>query len=68
MAKTTCAIEFDNNPQKVYFGGQLMSGRVILTLHKAKLVRGALLKCKLVLRLFVTLLNVCLSNADLIQV
>lgn len=41
MARTTCLIEFDNNPQKVFYGGQLLSGQVSLTLHKEKTVRGA---------------------------
>lgn len=40
MAKTSCTIAFDNNPQKVFFGGQTLSGRVVLTLHKEKTVRG----------------------------
>lgn len=40
MAKTSCTIAFDNNPQKVFFGGQTLSGRVVLTLRKEKTVRG----------------------------
>lgn len=40
-ARTTCVIEFDNNAQKVFYGGQLLSGRVTLTLHKEKTVRGS---------------------------
>lgn len=40
MARTTCLIEFDDNPQKVFYGGQLLSGRVTLQLHKEKTVRG----------------------------
>lgn len=41
MARTACVIEFDNNLQKVFYGGQLLSGRVTLTLHKEKTVRGS---------------------------
>lgn len=31
---------FDNNEQRVYYGGQMIEGRVRLTLAKGKIVRG----------------------------
>lgn len=37
---TTCVIEFDNNSEKVFYGGQLLSGKVTLTTTKEKTVRG----------------------------
>lgn len=37
---TQCEIRFDNEPDRVYYGGQMMSGRVTLTLTKEKTVRG----------------------------
>lgn len=40
MSKTTCEIVFDNNPNRVYYGGQTVSGTVTLTLHKEKTVKG----------------------------
>lgn len=40
MSKTTCEIAFDNNPNRVYYGGQTISGSVTLTLHREKTVKG----------------------------
>lgn len=37
---TQCEIRFDNEPERVYYGGQLLSGRVALSLTKEKTVRG----------------------------
>lgn len=37
---TKCDIIFENNFDKVYFGGQLLSGQAIVTLAKEKSVRG----------------------------
>lgn len=37
---TTCDIEFENNPQKVVYAGQLLRGTVRLTLTEEKNVRG----------------------------
>lgn len=37
---TTCDIEFNNNPQKVLYAGQLLSGSVRLVLTEQKTVRG----------------------------
>lgn len=38
---TQCDIVFDNNANKVYFGGQVVTGEVVLTLAKDKIIRGA---------------------------
>lgn len=40
MPETECKIVFINNPDKVFYGGQLLSGRVELTLAESKTVRG----------------------------
>lgn len=37
---TKCDILFENNFEKVYYGGQLLSGQAIVTLSKEKSVRG----------------------------
>lgn len=37
---TKCDIIFENNFDKVYYGGQLLSGQAIVTLAKEKSVRG----------------------------
>lgn len=37
---TKCDILFENNFEKVYYGGQLLSGQAIITLTKEKSVRG----------------------------
>lgn len=37
---TTCVIAFDNNPDKVFYGGQLLTGKVTLTTTKEKTIRG----------------------------
>ncbi|KAG4069549.1 hypothetical protein HA402_006915 [Bradysia odoriphaga] len=37
---TKCDILFENNFEKVYYGGQLLSGQAIVTLTKEKSVRG----------------------------
>lgn len=39
-----CAIEFENNPDKVYYSGQLICGNVQLSLNEKKDVRGVFLK------------------------
>lgn len=36
----TCDIEFDENPLKIYYGGQLLQGSAIITFHKPQTVRG----------------------------
>lgn len=41
---TRCEIRFDNEPERVYYGGQLLSGRVTLSLTKEKTVRGTSLR------------------------
>lgn len=35
-----CDIEFDNNPQGVYFSGQILTGRFTLTVNKVKKMKG----------------------------
>lgn len=42
MSPTSCDIYFDNNPSRVFYGGQLLNGRVVLKLFKEKTVRGLL--------------------------
>lgn len=37
---TNCKIIFDSNEERVYYGGQMIEGRVRLTLAKEKIVRG----------------------------
>lgn len=37
---TTCEIEFENNPDKIIYAGQLLRGTVWLTLTKEKCVRS----------------------------
>lgn len=37
---TSVEITFDNNPQRVYYGGQAVRGKVHLKLAKEKIVRG----------------------------
>lgn len=37
---TKCDIVFENNFEKVYYGGQSISGQAIVTLAKEKSVRG----------------------------
>lgn len=41
---TTCEIEFDNNPAKVIYAGQLLRGTVRLTLTEQKSVRGVYIR------------------------
>lgn len=37
---TTCEINFDDNPDRVYYGGQIVRGTVHLALAKEKTIRG----------------------------
>lgn len=37
---TTCEIDFENNPEKVLYAGQILSGTIKLTLTSEKRVRG----------------------------
>lgn len=37
---TTCEVTFDDNPDRVYYGGQTVRGFVTLTLAKEKNIRG----------------------------
>lgn len=37
---TICEIEFENNPEKVFYAGQILRGTVNLTLAEEKIVRG----------------------------
>lgn len=36
----SCEIVFENNPEKVFYGGQLLRGRVKLTLAEPVTVKG----------------------------
>lgn len=40
MGKTSCEIVFENNPYRVYYGGDEIKGNVIITLHKEKIIKG----------------------------
>lgn len=35
-----CKIDFANNPERRYFAGELLNGRVELTFHDAMKLRG----------------------------
>lgn len=37
---TQCLITFENNLEKVFYGGQLLNGHVELSLTNSKTVRG----------------------------
>lgn len=37
---TTCEVSFDDNPDRVYYGGQIVRGFVTLNLAKEKIIRG----------------------------
>lgn len=37
---TNCEIKFNDNPDRVYYGGQRISGCIHLILAKEKIVRG----------------------------
>lgn len=37
---TTCEIDFENNPEKVLYAGQLLRGTIQLSLTSQKIVRG----------------------------
>lgn len=41
---TTCVIEFENNPARVIYTGQILRGRVHLKLTKAKTLHGIYIK------------------------
>lgn len=41
---TACEIEFENNPSKVVYSGQLLRGNVHLSLTGSKTVRGVFIK------------------------
>lgn len=38
--QTTFEVIFDNNPERVFYAGQKISGRVRLTLHKEHTLHG----------------------------
>lgn len=39
-SETECTIVFDNSPEKVFYGGQLLRGRVELTFVESVTVKG----------------------------
>lgn len=41
---TSCSIDFENNPQKVVYTGQLLRGTVKMELTNAKRVHGAYIR------------------------
>lgn len=43
---TTCVVEFDNNPSKVFYSGQLVQGTVNLVLAKPMTIRSVFIKIK----------------------
>lgn len=38
--ETTCLITFENNPKRVYYTGQVVTGCVVLAINKPITVRG----------------------------
>lgn len=42
---TKCLIRFDDNPNKVFYGGQMIVGTVLLTLAKELPVKGTYASC-----------------------
>lgn len=38
--RSTCEFEFDNNPSKIFYSGQKISGNIKLHLNEVKKVRG----------------------------
>lgn len=43
---TTCAVDFENNPAKVIYSGQLLRGTINLNLTQPKDVRGVYIRIK----------------------
>ncbi|XP_075145128.1 arrestin domain-containing protein 17-like [Haematobia irritans] len=41
-----CEIQFENNPQGCYFGGQVMTGKIVLSADKVKQVKAVVLKIR----------------------
>lgn len=44
---TMCTLIFVNNPRKVYYGGELLNGRVELSIFDSKTIRGKDVECRL---------------------
>ncbi|XP_013118304.1 arrestin domain-containing protein 17 [Stomoxys calcitrans] len=42
----TCEIQFENNPEGCYFGGQVMTGKIVLSADKVKQVKAVVLKIR----------------------
>lgn len=40
LNQTTFEITFDNNPERLYYSGQKISGHIRLALHKEHTLRG----------------------------
>lgn len=40
----TCEIDFENNPNKIFYAGQLLRGTVRLTLREEEKVRGVFIR------------------------
>lgn len=36
----TCDIQFENNPQGIFYAGQVLTGKITLTADKIKQVKG----------------------------
>lgn len=67
MGKTSCEILFENNPNRVYYGGDVVKGTVIITLHKEKIIKG-MTYCEqvtlMVKLIFISFLRFILSLMD----
>lgn len=40
MSTTSCDIVFYNNPNRIFFGGETLKAKAIVTLNKYKFVQG----------------------------
>lgn len=51
-----CKIQFDDNPLKVYYGGQTLKGRADVIIRESKIVRGLLIVVLIYLQIAVSVI------------